>query len=199
MTAISRIESRWKIALPQAYLNALSAGILDRLVFSVVKEWVDLASLEGMVIPDDWLPGFVPFAASPAGDYWCWCMPWNTPDGVATVYVQYDSYDAQGFAPSFEASLFRFVVEEMAWSVLPDKVGCSPRALGEVLRGYAHLLAPLLPARLGNVLIDLTARLDTPQETGDREFVFIGPDEAKLVIAQHLAFEHLHSATRYRR
>ena len=61
---------------------------------------------------------FASFASNSYGDYWCWDPELTDSHGMPVIFCPHDDLEAQIFAPSFEAFLFRSILE--SWIGIPE-------------------------------------------------------------------------------
>lgn len=118
-----QIERRYDMELPQVYRLLVERGHLDpqyldrqnllqsQYLYLFDAEWWAPADILAYEPQPHHLPGFVPFASSGGGDFWCWWPARATEHGVPVVLCPHDLITGRLDAPDFAAWLFRRVLE----------------------------------------------------------------------------------------
>lgn len=70
-------------------------------------EWCSLQDIADFEFQSYHLPGFVPFAFTGGGDYWCWQPAHTDGRGTRVLWCHRDSEFATVYAPNFHTALFR--------------------------------------------------------------------------------------------
>jgi hypothetical protein len=116
---VDAIERRYSFSLPPAYRLLVERGHLDpqyidrqnilqsRYLYLFDAEWWQPAEIAAYQPPAHHLPGFVPFASTGGGDYWCWWPARASNRNVPVVLCPHDLNTGTFDAPDFAAWLFR--------------------------------------------------------------------------------------------
>lgn len=70
-------------------------------------EWYSLQDIAGFKFESYHMAGFVPFACTAGGDYWCWQPAHTDERGTRVLCCHRDSEFATVYAPNFQTALFR--------------------------------------------------------------------------------------------
>ena len=104
-------------------------------------EWYSLQEIADFRFQPFHLPGFVPFAFTGGGDYWCWQPEYTDHRGTRVVCCYRDCEFAAVYAPNFHTALYRQILEFCRSSA--DDAHVEPSAY---LRRWATDLAEIFPA-----------------------------------------------------
>jgi len=74
-------------------------------------EWLPPVEMVKFEFPSYCLPGFLPFAFTGGGDYWCWQVPDRNEGDSRVVLCHHDSEFATVYAPNFRTALFRQAID----------------------------------------------------------------------------------------
>jgi len=114
-------------------------------------EWYSLHDIAEFEFESSHLPGFVPFAFTGGGDYWCWQPEYTDERGTRVVCCYRDYELANVYAPNFATGLYR-----QALAVCQETELDVPA----FLRRWASDLADIFPVRWCQRLRDLAERPD---------------------------------------
>lgn len=165
----SVIAQRYRFSLPAEYRQLESRGLLTlpgpahaseftapgTYLWLNDMEWYPLNKIANFEFEPDCLPGFVPFAFTGAGDFWCWQPEFTDGNGTRVVCCYRDSYDARIYAPNFSSALFRQILEFCNYDDHKDDAR-------DFLRRWAVDLAPIFSARWQELLHKLASRSKLP-------------------------------------
>jgi hypothetical protein len=120
-----RIEERYVFALPEEYRRLEARGLFalsnpahasdsyepGSYLWLNDMEWYSLQQIADFEFQSYHLPGFVPFAFSGGGDYWCW-QPVNTDLRGTPVLCCFRDYEfATIYAPNFQSAIYRQILD----------------------------------------------------------------------------------------
>ena len=168
----SAIAQRYGFSLPAEYRQLESRGLLSlsgpahasaftapgTYLWLNDMEWYPLHKIANFEFEPYCLPGFVPFAFTGAGDFWCWQPEFTDSNGTRVVCCYRDSYDARIYAPNFSLALYRQILD-FCVSQPADDDEIDVRAF---LRRWVVDLAPIFPSRWQEQLQELAHRLEFP-------------------------------------
>jgi hypothetical protein len=129
------IEDRYQFALPPPYRTLHQNGCFDlhnldrrdplhsTYLWLFDVEWWSLDQILTYTAPAYHLPGFVPFASTDAGDFWCWWPARTTAHGTPVVLCPHDQHDGHLDAPDFAGWLYRRVLTYALWLPAPEQEG----------------------------------------------------------------------------
>lgn len=123
-TLIRKIEERYGMELPDAYVDMMSRGWLqwseakrpfrnvgpESPMFSLClpdMEWLQLPRIVDFTHPKYAIDRFVPFAHDGGGAKWSWDPKRKDKSGVSVVYLPNDFEMARVYAPNFISALYR--------------------------------------------------------------------------------------------
>jgi hypothetical protein len=115
------IESRFSFPLPADYRQLEERGLFTLSKASHASEftapgsylwlpdmeWYPLEEIAAFTFQAYHLPGFVPFAFTAGGDYWCWQPAHTDARGTRVVCCHRDCELATVYAPNLAAALYR--------------------------------------------------------------------------------------------
>jgi hypothetical protein len=194
---IAAISNRFGFALPADYLRLQATGMMTlgnpahRSVFLKPgsylwlndMEWYSLKDLAAFEFNDDQMPGFVPFAFTGAGDYWCWQVAFTNERGTRVVCCWHDDGFATIYAPDFAAALYRQALA-FCRECVPDEVDLAEsRAF---LNRWSLDLACIFPRRWCQRLADLA----TAQPSVEPSIIAGKFDRVLLTAKQLSSIEH---------
>jgi hypothetical protein len=187
MIGIYRLQSRWKIRLPEVYEAMLKRGLFEGQSGSALEfwdvRWFDLLQIADFQPPEYVIDGLVPFAKQGRGSIWAWWPAHVAPGGLPVVLSPRDSNTGEIYASNFEGFLFRQVVEEMA-DVQMDDFPDGPGQTISSIKAKLELIRPCLPQKWTDALSVLAANELTDQPNGF--FGFLSQANATLIIRRTL-------------
>jgi hypothetical protein len=115
------ISERYGFNVPNEYRHLASRGLLSittpahasafhkpgSYLWLHDMEWYSLQDIADFEFQSYHLPGFVPFAFTGGGDYWCWQPAFTDERGTRVLCCHRDSEFAIIYAPNFQTALFR--------------------------------------------------------------------------------------------
>ncbi|MFL5807305.1 MAG: SMI1/KNR4 family protein [Roseiflexaceae bacterium] len=162
------IEQRYQFVIPPLYRSLQHQGWLDpanlagqalldsHYLWLFDVEWWSLDQIRDYAYPSYYQPGFVPFASTDTGDFWCWWPERATDAGAPVVLCPHDSIFAHIDAPHFEGWIYRRVLTYAAFLPAAEQEG---RAW---LTRWAQVLGTMLPAAWRATILNLA---HTPLKT----------------------------------
>ena len=202
-----QIEDRYQFLLPEAFREFWRRGFCTILgpgrpgpncLMLPDLEWMPLAEIAAFKFKPYHLPGFVPFAISGGGDYWCWQPEPAQPSRTRVLFCNHDSYDADIYAPDFISAIYRLIIEQ-AGGIERDAE--TVEACRQRLSANASALAPFISPAWQQTLSDLihraiqTERALKPQPT---DFYFLlSPHERNELLRRELGWNVLDSKVRW--
>jgi hypothetical protein len=142
-------------------------------------EWYSLQEIAAFEFNDDPLPGFVPFAFTGAGDYWCWQPEFTNERGTRVVCCWHDDGLATIYAPNFATSAYRQALAFCRDSFADEADLAQARAF---LHRWSFDLACIFPSRWCQRLAELAAA-----EPSVEPSVIAGKTQRVLLTAQRLS------------
>src|SRR5689334_1633542 len=115
------ISERYGFSVPEEYRRLASRGLLNlgaaahasafyepgSYLWLHEMEWFSLEEIINFEFQPYHLPGFVPFAFTGGGDFWCWQPSFADGRGIRVLLCHHDSEFATVYAPNFKTALFR--------------------------------------------------------------------------------------------
>ncbi len=112
MNEYEQVESKYGLILPEAYRSMCAAGWCDvksdNYFWLYEAEWMSLTEIVNYQPAEYHKPGFVPFAFTGGGDYWCW---WPSEHPAAVVLCPHDCEEGEFYAPSFIGFIYRSLLD----------------------------------------------------------------------------------------
>lgn len=183
---LEAIERRYGFRPPKVYRDWVLEQRMNR--DSGAYLWLpEMRWLEPLDIPgfefgvEPLLEGLVPFATTPGGDYWCW---WTTGtrcgDEADIVLCYHDSTEAELFAPTLAACLFRVAINYV--TCFEDQ--SQDLSVSQSLRSWADLLDGASEPVLAEALRDVSAQQpeDYPTGTGSLQGLLAAAEAERLVV-----------------
>jgi hypothetical protein len=173
-----QIEDRYGFALPEEYQRLEARGLFAQsnpghasefyepgsYLWLNDMEWYSLQEIAEFEFQSYHLPGFVPFAFTAGGDYWCW-QPASTDERGTPVICCFHDYElATIYAPNFQAAVYRQILEFCKGS--DDDPDVDAVAF---LRRWAIDLEPVFPPPWRNRLLELAAVPDASERASEFE------------------------------
>lgn len=200
------IERRYGFSIPMAYRELERRGFLDRLATPAYyaefttpgrgylwlgdMEWYTPRQIADFEFADYHLPGFVPFAFTGGGDYWCWQPRFTDDRGTRVVLCPHDYELGTVYAPNFGAALYRQVLEYSAQGFLSEDEVAVARAM---LKRWAVDLACVLPAAWCERVEAISRVAATVRSGRDRKLVLISEEALNRFESADLAFPEIDS------
>lgn len=103
-------------------------------------EWYSLQQIVEFHFADYHLPGFVPFAFTAGGDYWCWHPKYSDSRGAKVLLCYRDDMYASIYAPNFHTALFRHILD-----FCKDSCNETDNDVSALLRRWATDLSVVFP------------------------------------------------------
>jgi len=142
-------------------------------------EWYSLQDIVDFEFQPYHLPGFVPFAFTAGGDYWCWQPAHGGSRGARVVCCYHDYELAAVYAPNFQTALYRQILDFCRSSADRDDLD-SPA----FLRRWAADLAEVFPPSWCTRLRSLA---DAPTRS----------EQASAIERVDISFEHMDTEIRW--
>jgi len=119
------IESRYKFVVPDEYRCLEARGLFTisapahasafyepgSYLWLHDMEWYSLQDIVDFQFQSYHLPGFVPFAFTAGGDYWCWQPEHTDRRGTLVLCCHHDYEFATVYAPNFHTALYRQILD----------------------------------------------------------------------------------------
>jgi hypothetical protein len=162
------IEQHYQLVVPPLYRSLQEQGWFDpanlarhdllnsHYLWLFDVEWWSLAEIRDYAYPSYYQPGFVPFASTDTGDFWCWWPERATDAGTPVVLCPHDNIYAHIDAPDFGGWAYRRVLAYAAVLPAPEHEG---RAW---LTRWGQVLSAALPAAWRATILEL---VDAPLKT----------------------------------
>jgi hypothetical protein len=147
-------------------------------------EWWSLEQIAGFTFPEYCLPGFVPFASTDAGDFWCWSPERAGEQGTPVVFCPHDLNMAQVDAPDFAGWCYRRALA-YANGYLEQSEEGEARAW---LTHWGARLGDLLRPAWRATIAEVAARPFTtwPERTGETGQGFLPTAEYAAIVTRDL-------------
>jgi hypothetical protein len=150
------ITARYNFVVPDEYRRLQSRGLLTMSAPAHASafhrpgsylwlndmEWYSLQDIVDFKFQSYHMAGFVPFAFSAGGDYWCWHPKHADHRGAQVLCCPHDCELATIYAPNFQTALYRQALDFCRGSASEEDI--DPAAF---LRRWAADLAPIFPER----------------------------------------------------
>lgn len=122
MNPYTAIEAKYGFAIPDDYRRMEHDGFFDlkndaTYLWIHEAEWMRPDEILAFEPFPDQKPGFIPFAFTGAGDYWCW---WPKEDPKAVVSLIHDEGLGHFDAPDFLGSIYRRCLQA-GLEIYPDE------------------------------------------------------------------------------
>ncbi|GHC10898.1 SMI1/KNR4 family protein [Cerasicoccus arenae] len=101
-------------------------------------EWYQATEIENFEFEEYHKPGFIPFAHTGGGDYWCWSPPHETNSEIPVLLCPHDCEEAEFYAPNFSSALFRHALEYSA-SIDEDELELLKATLTKLLSYFSEI------------------------------------------------------------
>lgn len=195
------IRGRFGLAVPNDYREFVRRGFVEisgagyRSDFTTPgfsylwvseMEWYSPDKIATIELPEYCIDGFVPFAHTGGGDYWCWYHDGSNRVSTQVLHCPHDYSDAEVFAPSLTAAVYRSILCG-ASDIRADE----ERSARMMFERYARDLAFTFPAawtlqmqRLVDANLKTWQFRDTPL-TGTG---FLTPEEVEVMVRADGAF-----------
>lgn len=153
-------RERWGFEIPADYRRCWEAGLLNRdvcqgLCLSALR-WLSPNEIATLDWPAWKISKLMPFAATFAGDHYCWFF--ESPGRVWVADCPRDSDFASGYAPTFEGFVYRAILEEFVNTRLGKIFELSDADLQALLIAIAERAARILPQEWSAVLNNFARR-----------------------------------------
>jgi hypothetical protein len=190
---LDQLQRDLSFTFPSSYRLMLSAGLLDHDSDECLDlsdtQWLTAPAISRSLIGPPSSPQFIPFAQSARADYWAWYRPTTTAAPSTIAFIPRDKYPPTAYAPSFEAAIYRLLLEEFSSSWLADRVDDPSTNLPPLFQRYAQAVHPHLPQTWATTLLELTRR---PLFEAEPEiFAVLTRDEANSILHRDLNFPQL--------
>jgi hypothetical protein len=194
---LQRAEQRFGISIPDSYSNLVGTGAFSwggpenvhKYLFLSDLEWLTPAEIAGYEFLFDY-PCIVPFAVSARRDEWAWYPAWCEAGESAVVFRERGMM-ASGYAPTFEAFLFRRLLEELAETWLPEDPGFGPDGALQQIRCNIELARSVIRPQWYEVLVLKVGPSPVLRESEDGDWSLISWEESQSVAAVELQWPHL--------
>ncbi len=194
---LQRAEQRFGMSIPDSYSDLAGTGALtwngpervDEHLFLTDLEWLtpaEIADYEFLLA----YPGIVPFAISARRDEWAWYPTWSEA-GEPSVVLSERGMSATGYAPTFEAFLFRRLLEELAGTWLADDPDFGPEGALRQIKGNLDLIRPVIRPPWYVVLKMKVGPSAVLRESEDGDWSLITWEESQSIVAAELQWSHL--------
>ena len=189
MNVYNAIEAKFGFAIPAVYRRIEAEGSFKlrhpgqffdpanepTYLWIPEAEWLKPEEILAYKPFPEALPGFIPFAQTGAGDYWCW---WPKENPEVVVQCPHDSSFGRFDAPNLMASLYRRCLEFATNEIEPEQEDWTRRNFVHWAERLKHYLpqdwidelrslaqAPLVDRTIGKLAIRV---LMTPPDCTDR-------------------------------
>ncbi len=180
---LQQLQRDLSFTFPPSYLSMHSSGLFnhdsDNCLLLSDTEWLDPGE-----IARESTPQLIPFAQSGRGDQWAFL---RSADQSSIAFAPHDAR-ATFYGPSFQAAIYRLLLEEFSSSWLADSLD-DPAQLLPLFQRYALNLQPHLPKPWAATLLELTHR---PLQSPEPEiFGVLTPHEATALLRRDVNFSQL--------
>lgn len=184
------IEDRYGFSLPEAYRSLEERGLLDISVPAHASafyepgsylwlndmEWYSLQDIVDFHFQAWQLPGFVPFAFTAGGDFWCWQPAVADQMGARVVCCFRDNEFATVYAPNFHTALYRQILDFCRSPAEQEDINV-PAFLSRWAIDLAGIFPALWCVKLRQ-LADVSGRIDEATRIERTDIIFDRKDTA---------------------
>ena len=203
----AQIEERYRFVLPADFREFWRRGFCTILgpgrpgpqyLLLPDMEWMPLGEIVAFKFKSYHLPGFVPFAITGAGDYWCWQPEFTQGSSTRVLLCLHDSDDADIYAPDFISAVYRQVVEGA--TAVMEEVEAIETSRRELAMAVSALRPFLLPARQDTLadIIQRPVQTRHPPTTRSIDWHYLIPlPECREIINRDLGADYVDSKFRW--
>jgi hypothetical protein len=198
-----QIETKYRFTFPQEYRQMWERGWFDfkkgtvphsnpsdeSYLWMNEMEWMPLADILDFAFPSYCKPGFVPFAFTGGGSYWCWYPEHVTNDAVPIVHCPRDSKIAEFYAPHFLGAVYRQILDFAS-----NLDGEDESLARKHLKRWLDDLGPFFPMPWRSTLMMLLAAPCQSWEVGKfkrKQLGLLPPESYRSIVQRDLTFEKL--------
>jgi hypothetical protein len=190
------VKTDGTVQIPEVYLRFHKAGLTSRdpkrRIFLSEFRWLVPAEIKKWDFYTPLIPHFVPFAATPGHDTFCWWQDGNERSSgraptVTIVSSPHDCEEAEIICETFEEFLIWALLEEARRSDLANQLGIAEGAVGPLLLEYVSRLEGFLPKPPAQAMRDMFARPTKPGK--NRSVSLITDQEYKAAIKKFVGFK----------
>ncbi len=145
------------LCLPSEFLTIHRSGILEPGTGVRLSEfrWLTLSEISSFQRPYYLSERLVPFAISPACDYFGW---WKSADGSSyesVIWSPHDCDDAEVYSPDFTGFLYRIILNDLSDCWFAGQDNCGLDEVWTIMRRNVDRVTPFLPSTWSKSLADI--------------------------------------------
>jgi hypothetical protein len=145
-------------------------------------EWLAPEAVVPVEGVDYWTPGLVPFASTPAGDLYCWYLPWQGGAAEPPVLLcDHEAATGEVVAVDFAGFVYRVVLVQLSCCWWQGPAEGAERAVGARLGRLVDAASPFVSREQRAALASLAAR--RPGRDGGGPFRVLAAAELATLIA----------------
>lgn len=195
-----KIPEKYIYIEKQGWLKAESAtyanDIESKYLWLNDMEWFSLDKIERYINLADNQEKFIPFAHTGSYDKWAWYI--ENPQKISVVLLYHDEDAIQYYAPSFEAGLFRqilnfcssmeFYDEKILRKINCDDIFCSFELAKQHLIKWKKCFKKIFPKEYMKVIENIirSSKLKLIQSDSRKYYTIISPEEENFFVKKYM-------------